>query len=137
MQTPISLECEVRFGAAGSTPTDPLTIVRDVTLNIEKAEADVSSRGSAWAAVRGSLKKASIDLQILADRDDAGYQALRDAFFGNEPIALYFVDDADGGEGLDADFEVMGWNRGEPLEGSPTIDVSVKPTRSTRIPSWH
>ena len=56
--------------------------VKDVTLNLEKGEADVTTRANqGWRATVGTLKDASIEFQMVWDTVDAGFDAIRQAFF--------------------------------------------------------
>jgi RNA-directed DNA polymerase len=71
----------------------------------------------------------------LPDSDDAGFAAIKDAYFNNEPIALAILDGV-GGEGLDADFSITNFSRKEALEEAITVSVTAKPTYSTRAPAW-
>ena len=61
--------------------------VKDVTLNLEKGEADVTTRANqGWRATVGTLKDASIEFQMVWDTVDAGFDAIRQAFFNNTPL---------------------------------------------------
>jgi hypothetical protein len=72
---------------------------------------------------------------MVWDSSDAGFAAIKTAYFTNTPLALLVLD-AEDGEGLDADFSVTNFSRNEPLEEAITVDVTVKPTYSTRAPTW-
>jgi len=135
----LGMHCKLYFGVAGSTATTELTNVKDVTLNLETGEADVTTRGNqGWRAVVATLKSGSVEFEMVWDTGDAGFAALKNAYFGNTPIALAILDGAaaGGGEGLDADFSVTNFSRSEPLEEAVTVSVTVKPTYSTRAPQW-
>ena len=132
----LGMDCKLYYGAAGATATNELTIVREVTLNLEKGEADITTRGNAgWRATAGTLKDAGLDLELLYDPDDAGFTAIKDAYFNNTAIALAILDGA-GGHGLDADFTITNFSRNEPLEEGVTVSVAAKPTHQTRSPQW-
>lgn len=113
---------------------------RDVTLNLTKGEADVTTRANnGWRATRGTLKDASIDFQMVWNPSDAGFAAIRDAFFGNTSIEIMALsgdkDDAES-EGLRATCDVFSFTRNEALEDALTVDVSLKPTYATNAPTW-
>ena len=138
----IGLDCKLYYNAAGNEdPIVPgnwteLTNCRDVTLNLEKGEADVTTRGNAgWRATAGTIKDGSIEFEMVWDTADAGFTAIKDAYFNNTPIALAILDEA-GGEGLDADFSITNFSRKEALEQAITVSVTAKPTYSTRAPAW-
>jgi len=136
MSIKLGMEAKLYYGAAGATATTGLTNVKDVTLNLESGEADVTTRGnSGWRATVGTLKTGSVEFEMIWDSDDAGFAAIKDAYFNNEPIALAILDGA-GGEGLDADFSITNFSRKEALEEAITVSVTAKPTYSTRAPAW-
>ncbi|MEQ8790089.1 MAG: phage tail tube protein [Pirellulaceae bacterium] len=114
--------------------------VKDVTLNLEKGEADVTTRANAgWRATVGTLKDASIEFQMVWDTVDAGFDAIRQAFFDNTPIEFAVMDgditDPDS-EGLRATFDIFNFTRNEALEEAIMVDVSIKPTYADNAPEW-
>jgi len=114
--------------------------VKDVTLNLEKGEADVTTRANAgWRATVGTLKDASIEFQMVWDTVDAGFDAIRQAFFNNTPLEFAVMDgditDPDS-EGLRATFDVFNFTRNEALEEAILVDVSIKPTYADNAPEW-
>ena len=127
-------------GAGGSPTWTEITNVKDLTLNLEKGEADVTTRGnSGWRATIGTLKEAGVEFEMVWDTDDAGFGAIKDAYFDNLPIGLAVLDrpvtDLDA-EGLIADFSIVSFSRAEPLEEALTVSVTAKPTYSTTAPRW-
>ncbi len=132
----LGMEAKLFYGVAGATAATELTNVKDVTLNLESGEADVTTRGNAgWRATVGTLKTGSVEFEMIWDSADAGFAAIKDAYFNNTPIALAILDGA-GGEGLDADFSITNFSRKEALEEAITVSVTAKPTYSTRAPAW-
>lgn len=132
----LGMEAKMYHGTAGATATTEMTNVKDVTLNLEKGEADVTTRGNqGWRATVGTLKDGSVEFEQVWDNTDSGFAAIKNAYFNDEPIALLILD-AENGEGLDADFSVTNFSRNEPLEEAITVSVTVKPTYSTRAPTW-
>lgn len=112
--------------------------VRDVTLNLETSEADVTTRANnGWRATVATLKDASIEFEMVWDSDDANFTAMRQAFLGNTSIELAVLDDEVAtGQGLRATCMVTKFSRNEPLEEAITVSVTVKPTYSDHAPSW-
>ena len=132
----LGMEAKIYHGTAGTTATTELTNVKDVTLNLETGEADVTTRGnSGWRATVGTLKDGSVEFEMVWDSDDSGFTAIKNAYFNNTPIALAILD-YENGEGLDADFSITNFSRNEPLEEAITVSVTAKPTYSTRAPAW-
>jgi hypothetical protein len=78
-----------------------------------------------------------VEFTLAGDTSDAGFQAIQNAFFNDTAIALFIADAETGGVGLDADFEVISFNRTEGLEEVINYAVNVKPSaKSTREPNW-
>ena len=135
----LGLDCKLFRGTAGSTANTEMTNVKNVTLNIEKGEADSTTRAAAgWKMSIATLKEASIEFEMLYDPTDADFLALQSAFFGGTAISI-FVSDGSGG-GLDCDAVVMNFNIDQSLEEAVTVSVTLKPTNiggaNGRAPSW-
>jgi hypothetical protein len=132
----LGLEGKLYYGDAGATASNELKNAKDVTLNLEASEADVTTRGNnGWRATVAALKDASIEWSMVWDSADAGFNAIKNAYLNGTPIALAVLDGADG-EGLDADFAIISFSREEPLEDAMSVSVTAKPTYSTRAPQW-
>jgi hypothetical protein len=131
----LGLDAKLFRGDAGATGETEVENVKDVTISLESGEADVTTRKTkGWRASAATLKEASLEFNILYDTEDEDYTAFADAYFNNTPIAL-FVSDGDG-NGLDADFSITGFTINQPLEEAMNVDVTAKPTASTRAPLW-
>lgn len=137
----LGMDAKLFYGPAGSAATTPLGNVRNVTLNLERGEADVTTRANqGWRATVGTLKEATIEFEMVWDTEDAGFTAIRQAFLGQSPyasgvVAIRALDQANG-QGLEADCMILSFSRNESLEEAITVNVSAKPTYSTRAPAW-
>ena len=125
----------------GGTPTwTELTNAKSVTLNLQKGEADVTTRGNnGWKAVVGTLKEGSIEFEMVWDTEDEGFAAIKDAYFDDTAIGMAVMDGditAGGSQGLWADCSVIDFSRDESLEEAITVKVTVKPTYSANAPEW-
>ncbi|MDD4818280.1 MAG: phage tail tube protein [Victivallaceae bacterium] len=135
MAVVLGLDAKLLRGAAGQTGTTEVSNVKDLTLNLESGEADVTTRATkGWRATVATLKDASLEFGILYDTEDEDFKAFSDAYFNNTPLALFVTDG--GGSGLDADFSITGFSVEQPLEEALTVQVTAKPTASTRAPAW-
>jgi hypothetical protein len=116
-----------------------MTNVRDVTLNLEKGEADVTTRGSGgFRATKGTLKDASLEFESVYDPDDADYVALETAYFNDTALDVAVADGdiaVSGTKYIRAEMEVFSFSRSEPLEEGVTVSVSMKPTYSAHPPA--
>lgn len=137
MAIKIGLDCKLYFNATPLTDetytgiTTELTNVRDLTLNVEKGEADISTRGNnGWRQYAGTLKDGSIEFDMMWDPEDAGFTAIKNAFFNDTQIAIAALDgahDENGSSGLAGNFEVINFTRSEPLEEGATVSVTLRP----------
>lgn len=142
----LGLSAKLYRGTAGQKAATLVTNVKDVTLNLESGEADVTTRATqGWKASAATLKEASLEFTILYDTSDADFTAFQTAYFSNTPIALFISDGATTGtgtsttsseHGLDADFSITGFTLEQPLEEAVSVKITAKPTASTRAPTW-
>ena len=126
----LGMNAKIYYGDAGATATTELSNVRDVTLNLEAGEADVTTRAnSGWRATAATLKECTCEFEMLWKSGDAGFNAMKNAYLTNAEIALavYTADVADAeAEGIDADFTITKFSRSEPLEEGITVSVTAK-----------
>jgi len=138
----LGMEAKVyRNDGTWETPTwVEITNVRDVTLNLETGEADVTTRAnSGWRATAATLKEASVEFEMVWDTEDAGFTAIKDAFFNGTNIDLAVMDGditQTGTQGLRAEFSITSFSRSEPLEEAITVSVTAKPAYSVNTPEW-
>lgn len=117
-----------------------MTNIRDVTRNMTKTKADVTTRASnGWRQNVAVLKEASIEFESVYDTEDTHFVALSDSFMsqGTEPVAIAFLDGdkaTEGTKGLWADFMVVGMEETEPLEGVRMAKFTIEITRSAVAP---
>lgn len=120
--------------------------IRTVTLNLERAEADVSSRGSVWRKRRSGLIDASVDAELIYDPADTSVIALEAAFTGGTNEVIAVADGAIGTAGtvasggtagskfLKTETQVFTHTRAEPLEEGVTLALNFKPTAGSNTP---
>lgn len=120
---------------------DEVTNVRDLTLALDKSEADVTTRANGgWRAIIGALKDGAINFEMLWDTADDDFQAFLDAWTGDSAIEVLCLDGAvsvAGSEGLRATMQVLKFERQEPLEEAMKVSVTIKPTYADNAPSWY
>lgn len=127
-------------GAYASPSWNEVTNVKDLTLNLEAGEADVSTRGNGgWRANIATLKDASLEFEMVWDTADDDFTAIRTAFLTNAPIEFAVLDGASnaaGSQGLRASMAITNFSRSEPLEEAIKVSVTAKPTYSANAPEW-
>lgn len=132
MATKLGLQGEISFkegGQAGAGAWIVMENVRDVTLNLEKAEADMTTRAAdGWRELVATLKTLSIEFEMVHDPADAAYAAMRDSFLNDEIVGIRALD-SPGGVGFSADMMAFGFTKTEPLEDGQKVSVVLKVTR--------
>ncbi len=141
MAIKLGMEAKLLYKAGGQGGGGAWTALgntRDVTLSLEAGEADVTTRANAgWRATVATLKEASVEFEMVWDTEDAGFTAIRSAFFQNAPIGFQIMDAAPpDGQGLQADFSITNFSRNEALEEAITVSVTAKVTYSATAPTW-
>ena len=110
--------------------------VRDLTLNLETGEADVTTRSnSGWRATAATLKDGSIEFEMVWDSEDSGFTKVKDAWLASSQVALAAMDgdiETSGNQGLASNFTVTNFSRSEPLEEAITVSVTIKPSSHTQ-----
>lgn len=134
-------DCKLYIGTAGTQAATLVGNVRDVTLNMTRAPVDASARESNdWEEVVVGMKATSVSFQMRTKvTADTNMTTLETAYIDGTPVAALVLDGlktAPGARGLDADVVVTAFNRGQPLNGWVTADITIQPTPSTRAPAW-
>jgi len=128
-------------GTYGAPTWEEIGNVRDLTLGMEKGEADVTVRASnGWRAIVGTLKEATVEFEMVYDPADTEMDELRTAFLGTNVLLDMAVMDGDisvaGTQGLRADFSILSFGRTEELEEALKVPVTMKPGYSLNAPTW-
>lgn len=127
MQLKLGFEAKLYIGAAGSTPTTEAKNVKDVTVNLESAEVDASSRVSGkFKIYLSGLIDAGIEFKMNVDADDAVLTIIRTAWLARSPIAVK-VELGDG-MAFDSDVIITNFTNEQTQEDVITYSVTLKPT---------
>ena len=133
----LGMDAQILYGtaAADATSLSPasmteLTNVKDVTVNHETGEADVTTRGNGgWRATAATLRECSVDFQMVWKKSDEGFTAIKEAWLNGTEIALAVLtgDPAEAGtEGPFGNFSITNFSRNEALEEAIVVDVTAK-----------
>ena len=107
----LGLDAKLFHGAAGSTASSEMKNCKDVTLNLETGEADITTRAAeGWRITAATLKDASLEFEMVWDTADAGFKAIKNAYFNNTAIAL-FASDGNEGSVWGAQNTFLAWYR--------------------------
>lgn len=127
----LGLDAKLYYNSAteGSPTWVEITPVRDLTLNMDAATADVTTRASGgWRMQVPTLKEVSLDFQMIWDPSDAGFAVIHDAYIANSTVELLILDgpeDTAGSEGMRGSFGITAVPRNEALEDALMCDVSA------------
>lgn len=112
-------------------PPTEVTNVRDVNLNLETGEADITTRdNSGWQATAPTLKNGSVDFEMVWKTTDTVLDAIEAAWSAGTEVALFVTDGGltAGYKGLLSNFTVTNFSRSEPLAGAVLYAVTLKPS---------
>jgi len=112
---------------------------REMTLSLERAEAEIATRGNAgFRATAVALKDASVEAELAYAPPDGDVDALIAAMTGGTSLDLLVADgDGIGAQGLRADWIVQAIERGEPLEDAQRLRVTLKTDSQAHAPQWY
>lgn len=138
----VKLGFEGKLYRALASAWSEVTNVKDLSLSIEKGEADVTTRANAgWKATIGALKDASIEFDMVYDTADSAQTAFRNAFLNNSTMTMLIMDGdynaaAAASQGLQCVVHVTKFELPQNLEEAMMVKVAIKPTYSTTPPAW-
>ena len=70
----LGMNAKLYHGTAGNPASTEMTNVRNVTLNLEAGEADVTPRANrGWRATAPTQPESSVDFEMVWDPADAGF----------------------------------------------------------------
>ena len=125
-------DAKIYQGAAGgelATLTE-MSNVRDVTLNLEAGEADITTRANGgWRATAPTLRECTCDFEMVWKPGDSGFDAIKAAFLAGTTLELAILDQAretTGAQGPKGSFSVTSFSRNEALEEAITVSVTAK-----------
>ena len=128
----LGMNAKIYQGAAGADLATlvEMSNVKDVTLNLEAGEADVTTRANqGWRATAPTLRECTAEFEMLWKPGDAGFDAVKTAFLTAGTIALAVLTGdkvTSGTEGPRGDFSITNFSRNEPLEEGVTVSITAK-----------
>ena len=133
----LGMKAKLYYGAASATPEtlNPSTLtelgnVKDVTLNMEAGEADITTRAnSGWRATAPTLRECTAEFEMVWKPGDLGFDAVKTAFLASGEMSLAILTDAHatvGSEGPVGNFTITNFSRSEPLEEAITVSITAK-----------
>ncbi|MBK9126279.1 MAG: hypothetical protein IPM13_00545 [Phycisphaerales bacterium] len=78
----LGMDAKLYYGTAGAAAATLMGNVRNVTLNLEAGEADVTTRAnSGWRATAPTLRECSVEFEMVWDPDDEGFTRQKEVPF--------------------------------------------------------
>ena len=120
----------------------PDGLVRDETVNLTTALADVTTRSAqGWRLQVSTLTEGTVDGQILYDTTNTDFDLIRSAFFAKLSLLMGFFDGLvtiPGSEGLVGAFMVTNFSIPRMLEEALMVDVTFTATADSagKPPAW-
>jgi len=133
----LGMNAKIYQGPAGTdlASLTEMSNVKDVTLNLEAGEADVTTRANqGWRATAPTLRECTAEFEMLWKPGDAGFDAIKTAFLTSATLALAVLTGekaTSGTEGPRGDFSITNFSRNEPLEEGMTVSVTAKLAKFT------
>jgi len=129
-------------GSYGSPTWDLISNVKDLTLNLDKDETDVTTRASGgFKEFVDGLIDASIEFSMLWDTTDTDFTAIRTAFFAKTSIEFLILDGlvaTAGSQGLRVTAMIKSFTRNETLGEALMVDVTIRPVKNANAaPAWY
>ncbi len=128
----LGMNAKVYQGATGGelAALTEVDNVKDVTLNLEAGEADVTTRGNqGWRATAPTLRECTAEFEMLCRPGETAYEAVKTAYLSSSTIRLAVLTgdkETSGTEGPLGDFSITNFSRNEPLEEGVTVSVTAK-----------
>lgn len=117
----LGLDCVLTFGGT------QVKNAKDVTLTVERGDADVTTRNAAgWRSHMGTLKDATISFELLTGGPD--FTAMLAAFTGRAKTS---VSVSGGAISFSATMVVTGFAASQPLENAESVSVTLRPSIGT------
>lgn len=131
----------VNTGTYGTPVWDEIPNIVDCDIALEADEADMSNRSSGgWEMILPSMKKATIEAEMIYDPADTDWVLIRDAWI-NRTLKEYAVADGaiatTGTQYLRLHAYVTKFGRKEPLREGMKSPITLRPGYSTNAnPAW-
>ena len=128
----LGMNAKIYQGASGAAlgALTEMGNVKDVSLNLEAGEADITTRANqGWRATAPTLRECTAEFEMLWKPGDDGFEAIKTAFLTASTLRLAVLTgerDAPGTEGPLGDFSITNFSRNEPLEEAVMVSVTAK-----------
>lgn len=114
------------------TPTyTEVKIARNVSINLERGQIDVSGRGDDWNQYAAGRTDGTVEFEMLVDKSNSEYSILSTAFFAKSEIAIMALDGdkaTTGSEGIAGNFVLTNFTRNEQDQEAITYSVTASPS---------
>ncbi len=127
----------------GAEPTtySELKNVKDVSINLSRDRADVTTRAAEGYKVEvATLASLSVEFESIWDSEDTALGIVKSAYFNNSVVWVKALD-SENGSGVKFPASVADFTLNQPLGEAQTVRITVVPTYHTvagdyAAPSW-
>jgi Phage tail tube protein len=134
-------DCKLYIGTAGSQANTLVPNIVDLKLAMQKTSGDSATRASGgWGSKKTVERSVTVTFDMRWDSADANFVAIRNAFLNDTAISglvLSGLKTVVGENGLDADFEVEGFDVDQPLKDGVKVSVTLVVNTDLRNPAWY
>lgn len=141
MAEKLGMNCKLyrNTGSYGAPVLNEIPNVRDLSINLDTATADVTTRGNnGWVAQVATLINGSISFGMVYDTADLDFVALRDQHLNKTAVEFFVLDGSSaisGTQGYRMTCMVSNFSQAQPLAEAVTVDVTLIPTKADNAPS--
>jgi len=128
----LGMKAKAYYGPAEAELSDMTEMdnIRDVTLNMPTGEADITTRANeGWRGIAPTLRECTAEFEMVWKPDDAGFDAIQQAWLASETLELAFLDQdrtTVGARGPKGSFSITNFSRSEPLEEAIIVSVTAR-----------
>lgn len=129
-------KCKLYVNSATyATPTwVEIDIARDVNISLGKGENEANARDVDWEQFLPGLKTMEVTFDVRSEPTHTAWTTLRDAFIDDTELDIAVMDGdiaTSGSKGYRAPMQCFGFQEAQPLEGTQTNSVTLKPMPSS------
>ncbi len=124
----------IEGGSTGFDNMAEMSNVKNVALNLQAGEADVTTRANAgWRATAATLRECSAEFEMNWDPSDTvGFDKVKTAYLSSAPLEMAFLTGVKdttpvaGSSGPYGTWTITNFSRNENLEEAVTVSVTAK-----------
>ncbi len=136
MAMKLGFQGSLEVGATGTNGAEPTTYsvlknVKDVTINLSRDRADVTTRAAQGYKIEvATLASLSVEFESIWDSEDTALGIVKSAYFNNDVVWVKALDSKTG-SGVKFPASVADFSLNQPLGEAQTVRITLVPTYHT------